>query len=170
MSMPWYVMRSKPNKEMALWRELTARGTECFYPRLHVRPVDPRNHKIKPYFPGYMFLRANLEQMGMSTLRWMPYSGGLVCFDDLPATVPHHLIEAIGRHVDELNAARGKEIDGLRRGAVVLIEGGPFEGYKAIFDARLPGRERVRVLLKLLQKRELSVELPEAQIQRLQQH
>jgi hypothetical protein len=26
----WYVLRSKPNKELILWRALVARGVECF--------------------------------------------------------------------------------------------------------------------------------------------
>jgi transcription antitermination factor NusG len=47
---------------------------------------------------------------------------------------------------------------------VVVIQDGPFAGYEAIFDTRLPGRERVRVLLKLLQKRQVPVDLPAAQI------
>src|SRR5512134_170722 len=118
MNLPWYVLCSKPNKEMILWRELAARGFECLYPRLLLRPVNPRSRKVRPYFPGYLFLRAELEQVGVSTFQWMPYSTGLVCFGDAPATVPDHIVEAIFRHVEELNAARGKEMTGLQRGDV----------------------------------------------------
>ena len=42
----------------------------------------------------------------------------------------------------------------------MLINGGPFDGYKAIFETTLRGSERVRVLLKFLevkQKLELSI-------------
>ncbi|RPJ25450.1 MAG: hypothetical protein EHM33_14520 [Chloroflexi bacterium] len=44
-----------------------------------------------------------------------------------------------------------EQLAGLKRGEVVLIHGGPFRDYEAIFDARLPGKERARVLLRLLQ-------------------
>ena len=85
MSPLWYVVRSKPNKEMALWRELTARGLECFYPQLRVRPVNPRSRRIRSYFPGYLFLHTDIEQIGVSTLQWMPFSSGVVSFDSMPA-------------------------------------------------------------------------------------
>ena len=164
MTMKWYVLRSKPNKEMALWGELTARGYECFYPKIYARPVDPRSRKIRPYFPGYLFLHGELENIGVSTLQWMPFSTGLVSFGGIPATVPENLVQAIGRQVEAVNAAIGKPLTGLKRGERVIIEDGLFAGYEAIFDARLPGRERVRVLLKLLYSRQVHVELPESQI------
>ena len=166
MNRKWYVLRSKPNKEMILWRELSARSLECFYPRLYVRPVDSRSRTVRPYFPGYLFLKVELENVGISAFQWMPFSSGLLAFDGAPATVPPHLVEAIRRHVDEINAAGGAQIAGLQRGETVVIQGGPFEGHEAIFDARLPGRERVRVLLKLLQRRAVPVELPAHQIQK----
>ena len=169
MNLHWYVLRSKPNKEMILWRELTARGLESYYPRLHVRPADPRNRKIRPYFPGYLFVQTDIAELGISVFQWMPYSSGLVSFDGTPAMVPANLVEAIRRHVDQVNAAGGldAQLAGLQRGEPVIIEAGPFQGHEAIFDARLPGRERVRVLLKLLQNREVNVELPEGDIRSL---
>jgi transcription antitermination factor NusG len=169
MSPQWYVVRSKPNKEMALWRELTARGLECFYPQLRVRPVNPRSRRIRSYFPGYLFLHTDIEQIGVSTLQWMPFSSGVVSFDAMPAAVPESLIHAIRRHVDEINAAGGEQFVGLKQGEVVMIQGGPFDGYEAIFDAHLAGTERVRVLLKLLRVRQIDLELPAGQIQRLRQ-
>jgi len=166
MSLRWYVFRSKPHKEMILWRELTARGFECFYPQLHVQPVNPRSRKIKPYFPGYLFLHIDIDQVDPSTFRWMPFSNGFVAFDEVLATVSDTFIEAIRRHVDEINRAGGEKLAGLKRGETVVIQGGPFDGYEAIFDTRAPSRERVRVLLKLLQVRQLNIELPTTQIQR----
>ncbi len=169
MGLQWFVLRSKPNKELALWRELGARGWECFYPQLHVRPVNPRSRKIRPYFPGYLFLHTDIEQVGTSALQWIPFASGLVSFDGLPAMVPENLVQAIRRHVDQINAAGGEQFVDLKQGETVVIQGGPFDGYEAIFDTRLAGTERVRVLLKLLRARQMNVELPAAQIQRLRQ-
>jgi transcriptional antiterminator RfaH len=161
----WYVLRSKPNKELILWRELLARGFECFYPQLHVRPANPRSRKIRPYFPGYLFLQTDIEQVGISTFQWMPFCSGLVSFDGVLATVPDHLIQAIRRHVDEINAKGAEFIVGLKRGDVVTIHAGPFAGYEAIFDTRVSGAERVRVLLKLLNVRQVQIELPARQVE-----
>lgn len=160
----WYVLRSKPNKEMVLWRELTARGFESFYPQLHVRPVNPRSRMIRPYFLGYLFVQTDMQQVGASIFQWMPFSSGFVSFGGTPATVPDNMVLAIRRHVDQINLAGGEQLAGLKPGDPVTIQGGPFDGYEAILDARLAGSERVRVLLKLLRERQINLELPAAQI------
>ena len=160
MSEQWYALRSKHNKEETLWRELLARSYEVFYPQIHVQPVNPRSRKVRPYFPGYLFINVDLPTIGYSALSWMPYSYGLVSFDAEPAFVPEPLIAALRRHVDAVNAAGGELFDGLKPGETVAIQDGPFAGYEAIFDVRLPGTERVRVLLKLLNRGQMPLELP----------
>lgn len=165
MSQYWYALRSKPRKEEALWRQVRAKGVEIFFPRLKVNPVNPRAKKWKPYFPGYMFVHVDLEDLGRSTFRWMPHSLGLVTFGDEPARVPKNLIHAIRRKVEEIAEAGGEVFQGLKKGDEVRIHDGPFEGYKAIFDDRLPGSERVRVLLKLLDDKRIPVELSAGQIE-----
>lgn len=167
MLMHWYALRSKPHKEGLLWQEVYARNFEVFYPRLKVQPVNPRSRKVRPYFPGYLFVHVSLDQIGLSVFHWMPYSLGLVAFNGQPAHVPDALIHAIRQRIEEINAAGGEGLDGLQHGDVVIIRGGPFDGYQAIFNARLPGSERVQVLLKLLQIQQKKLELPAAHIERL---
>ena len=175
--MNWYAMRSKPNKEMALSHELSARQVEVFYPRLHVRPANPRSRTVQPYFPGYLFVHVDLEQIGFSELHWLPFSLGLLTFGGEAPAVPELLIHGIQKRVDEINAAgagrsgpRSLSTDGLRQGETVLILDGPFAGHEAIFDARLPGSERVRVLLKLLNRQQLPLALPSEQVQPKNRH
>jgi transcriptional antiterminator RfaH len=165
----WYAMRSKPRKEDFLWKQLRARQIECFYPRARVRSANPRARAVRPYFPGYVFICADLEQVGLSALQWMPGSGGLVAFGGQPAWVPETLIHAIRRRVDEVDAAGGAAPAGLQRGDQVLIREGPFAGYQAIFDTRLSGEERVRVLLSLLGRQQLPLELPGSQLEHKKQ-
>ncbi len=168
MSLQWYVLRSKPNKEVALWREALARGVDVFYPQLRVQPKNPRAHKIRPYFPGYLFVQLDLHQIGHSTFAWMPHSGGLVSFGAEPASVPEALIAAIRHRADEINQV-GEPLYGLKPGEAIVIQDGPFAGQEAIFDAHISGDERVRVLLKLLRGRQMPLELPSGQIERKKQ-
>src|SRR5437016_4477152 len=105
MSSSWYALRSKPRKEDALYQHALGRGFDLFYPRVPVQTVNPRARKIAAYFPGYMFVRANLGEVGRSTFQWMPHALGLVCFDDTPAPVPDALIERIELRVAEIAAA-----------------------------------------------------------------
>lgn len=162
----WYALQSKPNKEDALFDQLENQGIDVFYPRIRVTPVNPRAKKLKAYFPGYMFIHADLEETGISTFQWMPFARGMVAFDQEPATVPETLINAIRKRVENVNAAGGEVFEGLQKGETVLIQEGPFAGYEAIFDLRLTGSERVRVLIKLLSQRQVPVELSAGQIRR----
>lgn len=166
MILQWYVLRSKPNKEEPLWREAVGRGVDVYYPQIRVQPKNPRARKIRPFFPGYLFVRLDLHQSGHSALAWMPHSRGLVSFGAEPAPVPDGLIQAIRRRVDEINQEGGGQLHGLQPGEAVIIQDGPFAGQEAIFDTRISGNERVRVLLKLLQGRQIPLELPTAQIER----
>jgi transcription antitermination factor NusG len=168
MSYHWYALRSKSRKEDAVWRQLQSQDYEVFYPCLRVHPVNPRSRKIVPYFPGYLFVEVDLEQSGISAFQWMPHTVGLVSFGGEPSIVPENLILAIQKRVDEINAVGGEIFDGLKPGETVWISDGPFQGYEAIFDGRLPGSERVRVLLEFLgNRRKVPVVLEASQIQRL---
>lgn len=162
----WYALRSKPRKEDVVWRQAGEKGFEVFYPRLRVHTVNPRSRKLRPYFPGYLFVRADLEVVGLSIFQWMPHAVGLVCFGGEPSPVPENLIHAIRLRVDEIASAGGAVFDGLRSGDTVRISYGPFEGYEAIFDERVPGTERVRVLLELINSRRVPMELNVAHIER----
>jgi transcriptional antiterminator RfaH len=167
MSYQWYALRSKSRKEDAVWRQLQTQGYEVFYPCLRVHPVNPRSRKMVPYFPGYLFVEVDLEQSGISVFQWMPHTLGLVNFGGEPSIVPENLILAIQKRVDEINVAGGEIFDGLKPGETVWISDGPFQGYEAIFDGRLPGSERVRVLLEFLgNRRKIPVVLDASQIVR----
>ncbi len=164
--MPWYALRSKPNKEAMLCQQLDAQAVEVFYPQVHVKPVNPRARRVKPYFPGYLFVHLDLLRTGALAFQWMPYSNGLVAFGGEPASVPDALVGAIRRRLGEIEAAGGENFMDLKPGDRVFIASGPLAGYEAIFDTRLSGEDRVRVLLRLLAQRQMPVDLHVGQIQK----
>lgn len=169
MTASWYVIRSKPNKEDFLAEQLIAYGMKVFFPRIRVSTVNPRARKVRPYFPSYLFVHVDLDTVSVSTLHWMPGAVNLISFDGEPASVPDLLIASIERQVDQINASRESFVKTLKPGDVVKIHAGPFAGYEAIFDGEVSGRERVRVLLNFLQKRQIPLELREQQIGRPKQ-
>jgi transcription antitermination factor NusG len=167
-SLKWYAIRSQPRKEELLNRQLIARGFESFYPRLRVHPVNPRSRKFQPYFPGYLFVRADLEQVGISVLQWMPYGSGLVAFSGEPSSLADMVILTIQQRVDEINNADKDALESLHPGDQIHVQSGIFAGYEGIFDTRLSGTERVRVLLNMLnQSRSIPVELSARTITKL---
>lgn len=160
----WYVICSKPRKEDFLADQMLIRKIEIFNPRIRVQTVNPRARKVKPYFPGYVFAHLDIEKMGNSSMQFIPGAGSLVTFGGDPADVPDGLILALQRRVEEINEAGGELFNLLKKGDLLVIHSGPFAGYTGIFNARLPGSERVRVLLKLLKNRQMSVDLPAGQV------
>ena len=164
MSLSWYAMRSKPNKESFLASQLQSNEVEVFFPVLRVKPVNPRSRKERPYFPNYLFVHVDLDEVNISDLRWMPGASGLVSFDGAPASVPDALIATLKKQIDQQNTILRDQTSNFKQGDKIQIEDGPFAGYEAIFDMQLSGHDRVRVLLSLLQGRNLPVEIESKQI------
>jgi transcriptional antiterminator RfaH len=160
----WYAIQSKVHKENLVCEQLYLRNIETFFPRVRVRPVNPRARKVKPYFPGYVFGRVDLEQVGRSFLEWIPGAIGIVNFGEEPAPVSDQLISTLQQHLKTVNGSVTQMSEMFQRGDLVAIQGGVFAGYEAIFDARLPGRDRVEVLLNMIQGQQLRVELPIEQV------
>lgn len=167
MTVSWYAMRSKPNKEEFLAAQLQAHGLEVFFPVLHVKPVNPRARKFRPYFPNYLFVHVDLETVNISDLNWMPGASGVVSFGGEPASVPDLLIAALKKQIERHNTLLREQQSNFQRGDVVVIEAGPFAGYEAVFDTHLSGQERVRVLLSLLQRRQMPMEIESRHIRRV---
>jgi len=167
MTTSWYAMRSKPNKETFLAGQLEAHGVEVFFPVLRVTPVNPRSRKVRAYFPNYLFVHVDLDVVNVSDLRWMPGASGLVSFDGEPASVPDLLIATVKKQVDQHNSLIRDAEKNFQHGDSVLIQDGPFAGYEAVFDTHISGQDRVRVLLSLLQSRQLPIEIASRQIRRV---
>ncbi len=161
----WYVIRSKPQKEQFLWEQLVMRNIKADLPQLTVKPVNPRSRKTRPYFPGYLFVKVDVERLGTSILNSVPGSTGLVMFGGEAASIPDVLWEEIHQKVAEINNRKLAAERDPRKGTPVRICEGPLSGYQAIFDSRLPETERVRVFIRLLRDQQIRVELPIHQVE-----
>ncbi len=162
--MHWYAFQSKPRKERMLCEQLHLRQVEPFFPTIRVHSASARVLRLEPYFPGYVFGRVELARCGKSLLEWIPGAVRIVNVGGEPVPVPDALINTLRQHLQTVNADDAETARGLQAGDEVIIQGGVFAGYKAIFSARLPGRERVEVLLKMLEGSPVRVELPVEQI------
>jgi transcription elongation factor/antiterminator RfaH len=145
----WYTLHSHPNKEDLLWKHLETQSIEVYYPQLKVVPVNPRCRKVRPYFPGYLFVHVDLDEMGVSRFLYLPHASGLVTFGGEPPVVPDTFIDTLTRRLAELQE-QVKRQHTFAKGDRVVINTGPLAGFEAIFEAHLSGTERVHLLLKML--------------------
>lgn len=156
----WYVLRSKPRKESALCQYARSEGHQVYLPEIPANPVNPRARKEVPFFPGYLFVHTCVDDVGQSEFRWMPFSQGLVRVGDEPAALNEGFIRALRARVHAIQAAGGLTKCTFEHGDAVVVEAGPFAGYGGIFDLRLNGQARARILLKMLHDRYIPAEVP----------
>ncbi|MBP9501061.1 MAG: hypothetical protein KBF17_02765 [Candidatus Promineofilum sp.] len=172
MAAHWYTLHVKPHKERFIHERLRSpeglpylgesglgRPIDVFFPAVRVKPKNPRAAKTRPYFPGYLFVHADLEVLGENAFSWIPGAHGLVNFGGTPAIVPDALIHELRQRIVQIEEAGGWVESNLAPGDAVRIISGPFAGYGAIFDAQLPGHERVQVLLAFLSQHPQRIQL-----------
>lgn len=143
----WYVVHVKPHKDRQVGLHLGQNQIESFVPLIRVNPVNPRSARVRSLFPGYVFVRVDLQATGLSALQWTPGVQRLLDYEGQPAVVAVGAMAALKRRVAEISAGGGLALDGVKAGDRVRVVGGPFAGYEAVFDTRLPGAERVRIFL-----------------------
>lgn len=160
MATRWYALQCNARKEALVAQQLVVRELDVYYPTIAVTPVNPRASKVQPYFPGYLFVRIDLEAQGGAIFRFLPFTIGLVSFGGVAAPVPAELLVAVDEQLQRLNLAGGETFSRLRPGDRVVVQGTAFDGYEGIFDTRLGASDRVRVMIKLLGDRTVPVNLP----------
>ena len=145
----WYALYTKPRQEALVAGQLSKRGLEAFLPQYteQRRGEAPR---VKPFFPCYLFARADLEVVGLSALRWTPGVRGLVAFGGVPARVPEEAIALVGKRLAQLEAQGGFQPVRFRPGETVRVREGPLAGLEATFEGPLGPAERVRILIRFL--------------------
>ncbi len=145
----WYVMYTKPHKETLVNRQLEDRGVDTFFPYLQFERGYGRGIRVEPFFPNYLFFRADLEAPAVHALRWLPGVRSIVYIDQMPAMVPDPVIEALQARLKPLTKRVLHKSEWLfEPGQPVQIVSGPFEGMEAIFQRGLSGQERAQVLIQ----------------------
>ena len=157
----WYAVQTQPNREFLAEGALASvEGVEAYLPTLQVQPVNPRARTERPFFPGYLFVRADLAEVGPSGLQWRPGITRLVGPDGEPTPIPDRVVYEIQ---DRVQAILAKDPLGLGAGVYlnpgdsVRIRSGPLQGYEGMFDTRLGGQTRARILVDFM-GRELKTE------------
>jgi len=144
----WHALYTKPHAERRAAVALHERGWEVFLPVVRQRYAS--GWREGPLFPSYLFLRVDLDQVGASQVSWTPGLRRIVCIGEKPAVVPERIVETIRCRVEEVEAKGGLAPHGLKKGDVVRLKSGPFEGLHAIFDGPMEPAERVRILIQIL--------------------
>ena len=124
---------------------------QVYLPALHVKPVNPRSRKIRPFFPRYLFVHVDLDRVGLSDIQWRPGVSRVLDCGGEPVSIPASVVEAIRRKVEEVQLLEQDFGSGrFRKGDRVRVTKGPFEGFEGMFDTRMGGKARARILVDFL--------------------
>ena len=151
-------LQTKPNKENSI-NQLINQQIQGYFPQIRVKPSNPRGRKFLPYFPEYIFLAGQPDILSIST-RWLSGAKGLVHVGGEIAWISDLILEKIRQNVDAWNLSMENKHTPYKKGDIVEIVEGPFAKYSAIFDAEIPGTERAKVLLQMMEDQSIRIELP----------
>lgn len=149
--MHWYCVHTKPTKEEQAARYLQdVLGLERFLPRLRQRKTIRRVRRVvvRPLFPRYLFCRFDPANH-FRAVRHAPEVLDIVSYGGRPTVVDDSL-------VTDLQSWSGDSVDvisllpELQAGDRVEITDGPLKGLHASVLFEMTDRERVAVLLDLL--------------------
>lgn len=146
----WYVIHTKPRSEQQVNEYLANKGLQVYLPLIRVKRVNPRARPVVPFFAGYLFVRVDLAEVGISALNWAPGVVRLLEFDGEPAIVPDAVIEHIRQRIPQVEREGTLGLGPFHPGDRVRIAAGPFRDLEAVFDRALSPSGRVQVLIEFL--------------------
>ena len=151
----WYVVHTQRHKERAAQASIEQDGLHTYLPLLRQWPRPVVGAEIGPMFPSYVFVCA--APTDFHRIARTAGVHGLVAFGGEPARLDDSVVMFLREREGPDGIIRSEP---LPAGCEVRIMDGPLRGMAAILERRLSGRQRVLVLLEILQ-REARVEMPE---------
>lgn len=159
----WHVVETQPHAEFRALRELA--DFRCHLPTVvryrkllrHGRPVIERGRAveeavIRPFFPGYLFVRFDPDAAAWAAIPRTPGVKRLLCSArNQPLPLPNGEVErwmAKGRAGDGAIDERAPAFPSVAAGDMVRITAGPLTDMPAL--VQLSDRDRVVVLLAML--------------------
>jgi transcription antitermination factor NusG len=145
----WYVVHCMPFKEQYAATGLRAMlGLAVYLPQ--VQSYFRGHVQRAPWFPRYLFARADLQIVPPSSINAVPGVVRLISVDSTPQPISFRVIEAIRQQVDQLNAQGGLPNHHFKQGDSVRLRDGPLHGLEAVFVGPMEPSARVRVLIDFL--------------------
>lgn len=160
----WYVVKTNPRKEegAATVLNIASNGSvESYLPKMRgVSTRGPAAGRMQPLFPGYIFARFDAESGDFAVVKRCPGVAYVLGYGGIPVAVQEDLVLAIRRRLEQ-----GVTPTELRfsPGDRILITDGPLKDVEAVFDRRLSGSGRSRVLVKIV-SRYASLEIHESKL------
>ncbi len=148
----WHIAHTKRFKERHVAAQLHQRGVEVYLALVAISPANPRAAREQAFFPGYLFVRSS-EPAGLPAgVRWASGCRGFVEFGGELAAVADSFVDELHQRLQQTQAIYAMAFGCRVDQTAGPIPRGPFAGYEALFNPKLPAVQRSRLLLACIQE------------------
>ena len=148
MTSGWYLMRTRAMSEYLAAAALERNGYEFFFPRVETPKPRP-GYDDMPLFPGYVFVRCNVNGRGLPSIQHMAGLLGWVQFDGVAPSVPDRVIDDLQDRLAEINSTGGHWTR-FQPGQTVRVASGHLQGLAEVLEEPKTPESRIRVLLEFM--------------------
>ena len=162
MGLQWYVVRTKARSEMLAARELAQEGVEYYLPLVRKTNVA-FGPSESPLFPGYLFLRCDLDCVNWPSFRSGQSILGLVNFRGEIPSLPDELVDVLKQRCELINEEGGIWIR-YNPGDMVNVISSTIQGLAQVVEDGKTAQSPVKVLLRFLD-RMIPAQIPRCDLQ-----
>jgi Transcription antiterminator len=150
MKKSWFVVHTKPSQEETVALHLKRKGIETYAPKLETYTYNglKKIKKTKSLFPNYLFARC--ERKNVPQVCWTRGVKKVLWENNAPQPIADELILSLKSLTDNDGLIRPVRWRTYQKHDLVLITSGPFKDLYALFDHWESDKERVCLLLNLL--------------------
>ena len=145
----WFVIRIKAGDEGRANQNLLRQEIETFLPLF--KHYYYRNGKmiqtIKPLFPNYLFARLDLD-LHYAKVKWTRGVSRILGNREGPVPISGMVIQTIRDRIGKDNLVELEEE--MKEGDLVQVTSGPLKDLVGVFQKRMAGKDRVKILLNLI--------------------
>ena len=145
----WYLIQFKRNSYKLAERNLNNQGFKTFLP---VQDITSRGKSkfltaIRPLFPGYMFVKIELDTEPWHKINSTPGVSRLICQEGLPKRVPQDIVSGLMARCDDLGKLLAPTP--LERGDPVAVLTGALTKFVATVET-IDSDKRIWLLMDIM--------------------
>ena len=145
----WFVIRTKAGDEHRANTNLLHQEIETFLPLFNHNHY--RNGKmiqtIKPLFPNYLFAKLDLDSH-YTKVKWTRGVSRILGNKEGPVPISERIIQTIQKRIGKDDLIELEET--IKEGDLVEVTSGPLKNLIGVFQKRMSGKDRVKILLNLI--------------------
>ncbi len=163
--MQWFVVRTKAGDEERANSNLLNQDIETFLPLYKAQHLRGGRmiQTIRPLFSNYLFARLDLD-LHYTKAKWTRGVSRILGNREGPVPVSEAVIRTIRDRVGRDNLI--ELVDEMKEGDLVQVISGPLKDLLGVFQKRMSGKDRVRILLNLIGV-DVPVQIPKWQIHKV---